>query len=257
MLGFVAMVMCLPGDQVLAQDKSELPWYDQGTGQVQPVGVKTRAEVSNEERHSIAPAKPKKKKTNNTNNTANTGTTTTGGTNSAAVGSVMSALVWGLAITAGISLLLTLAIMFWKSRGSQSENAEEYVPTRSMEESIQQLPFQMESTRKGDFRSQAYEKYQQGDVRGAIILLFSHVLVSLDQKGFVRLKKGKTNRQYLRELGPYQTLNRYFGDVMVRFEEAFFGDRELDKASFETCWKDLEEFQSGLETTKINTEVAL
>jgi hypothetical protein len=80
-----------------------------------------------------------------------------------------------------------------------------------------------------------------------MIYLFSHVLVSLDQKGHIRLRKGKTNRQYLRELRPYRPLANFYQRVMVPFEATFFGDHELEKQDFENCWIQLDQFQTDVD----------
>lgn len=240
---------------VSAQDKSDLPWYDAESRQVRPLGIKLREDVTDPERNQVAPFKPKS--TNSTTTTTNPLFGAGGGAGAnggAALGSILSILMWGVAGIVAIALLAALIYYFVKAPARQEE--EELIPQRTMAESIEQLPFDIEVNQKGDFRSMAYQFYQQGDLRRATILLFSHVLVSLDQKGFIRLKKGKTNRQYLRELSPYQQLGRYYGQVMVRFEEAFFGDREIRQPDFESCWNGLEAFQAGIEKTQINTEIA-
>ena len=249
----VLVVVASVTSTVSAQDKQDMPWYDSEANEVRPIGIKLRDDESNPERHDVAPYRPKKK--NATNNTGNTGGAFGGGTarGGAALGSILSVLMWTLAAVIAVALLVAMAYLLYKVPKREPE--EELVPRRTVEESIQQLPFELDVAQKGDFKSMAYQLYQQGDLRRAMILLFSHVLVSLDQRGFVRLKKGKTNRQYLRELGPYQSLGNYYGQVMVRFEEAFFGDHEIDRPAFESCWNGLDSFQSGLETTAINTEV--
>jgi len=125
-------------------------------------------------------------------------------------------------------------------------------PDRSIAESIRHLPFEMDVA-KGDFRQQAQAAYQAGDFRKALIFLFSHVLVTLDQAKLVRLKKGKTNRQYLRELSDRPPLVGYYGDVMVPFEQTFFGDYPITKTVFDDCWKGLDDFQNTVNTARTKT----
>ena len=132
-----------------------------------------------------------------------------------------------------------------KLEKNKGEPEADLTPRRSLQESIQQLPFQVDVA-SGDFHQLAQQAYRSGDYHRAIMMLFSHVLVSLDQKGFVRLRKGKTNRQYLRELKGYTALPDYFGSVMIPFEAAFFGDHQLEKRDFEECWNGLPSFQNGL-----------
>jgi hypothetical protein len=57
------------------------------------------------------------------------------------------------------------------------------------------------------------------------------------------LKKGKTNRQYLRELQSHSHLSQYFQRVMVPFEDAFFGDHPIQQPVFDANWSDLDGFQ--------------
>jgi len=120
---------------------------------------------------------------------------------------------------------------------------------RSIAESIRHLPFEMD-VKKGDFRQQSQAAYDAGDFRMALVFLFSHVLVTLDQAKLVRLKKGKTNRQYLRELSPNRPLGDYYGDVMVPFEQTFFGDYPITKEVFEGCWHGLDGFQSEVDIAR-------
>lgn len=251
----VAIVFVMFVASAAGQEKSDMPWFDAGTGKVKPTGMQGRLATTPSDRNSIPPYAEPKDTTKSNNGTTSTGGANFGGPVSGAeFGSVLSGVTWGLAVLGGLLIVCLLIWAFLRMRSSDSQE-EFLVPQRSLEESIKELPFELESDEQGDFRSLAYRLYQQGDLRKAMILLFSHVLVSLDQKGFVRLRKGKTNRQYLRELDPYQSLNGYFGQVMVRFEEAFFGDREIEQASFESCWNQLDAFQAGLESTQIRTEI--
>ena len=80
--------------------------------------------------------------------------------------------------------------------------------------------------------------------RVEIIYLFGFQLVQLDKQQIIRLTKGKTNRQYLREVGPRKALQRLVEQTMVAFEDVFFGNHTLDRARFESCWSRLDEFQS-------------
>ena len=65
----------------------------------------------------------------------------------------------------------------------------------------------------------------------------------------IRLAKGKTNRQYLREIT--RSGRRALGDILeqtlLAFEDVFFGDRELPRDRFEACWQQLAEFDRLLQ----------
>lgn len=85
--------------------------------------------------------------------------------------------------------------------------------------------------------------YQQGDYREAMIYLFSHELLQLDRGQRIRLARGKTNRQYLRETGGVPALAALFEHAMLTFEAVFFGNHPLDRAGFEACWSRLPELE--------------
>ena len=109
---------------------------------------------------------------------------------------------------------------------------------------------------------QARNFYQAGNYAAAMIYLFSHQLVQLDRHQIIRLAKGKTNRQYLREVaghpghplaghplaggGAAELLRRLVGQTLVAFEDVFFGHHDIDRQRFEACWSRLPEFESLL-----------
>lgn len=112
---------------------------------------------------------------------------------------------------------------------------------------VERLPFDVRN-QVGDFRAAAEQAYQAGDYRTAVIYLFSHVLLTLDRHKRVRLRKGKTNRQYLGEMrtNGAVSLTDYYERLMVSFESAFFGDYEVSSTQFEESWNALPEFQDRL-----------
>ena len=113
---------------------------------------------------------------------------------------------------------------------------------------IEQLPFDVANT-KGDFLSAAEQAANAGRYGEAMTNLFSHVLLTLDKHGKVRLKRGKTNRQYSGELTPHQNLKPYYERVMVFFESTFFGRHDIEKHQFELCWNELPKFQQELQNS--------
>ena len=112
---------------------------------------------------------------------------------------------------------------------------------------IEQLPFQLDHTNRGDLLAESKRRYEAGDYRGAIVYLFSFQLLLLDKHHLIRLAKGKTNRQYLRETRGFQRVAELLERAMLPFEDVFFGDHPLDRARFEGCWNALPEFQQLVE----------
>ena len=106
---------------------------------------------------------------------------------------------------------------------------------------VESLPFQLAKPR-GDLLAEARRLYEAGDFRGAIIYLFSYQLVQLDKHQRIQLTRGKTNRQYLREVRKQPQMFRLLETTMVAFEDVFFGHYDLERSRFETCWRGLDEF---------------
>ena len=95
-----------------------------------------------------------------------------------------------------------------------------------------------------DFLAEAARCYQAGNYREAIIYFFGHQLLELDRHQFIRMTKGKTNRQYLGEIGRLAALQRLVEQTMVAFEDVFFGNHPLDRQRFESCWSQQERFDA-------------
>ena len=233
---------------VVGQDVKAMPWVDKDSGELTPMGIDYRGPAATRDR-SLIPKKvikPKAAKAPWNPNWNFRG----GGTSLGAAGPI---LVYG---GGSIAVLLLVALMVWVFMNSRIDmgGSDDFSsrPDRTLEESIRHLPFEMD-VKKGDFQQQAQTAYEAGDFRTALVFLFSHVLVTLDQAKLVRLKKGKTNRQYLRELSPSRPLVKYYGDVMVPFEQTFFGDYPITKEVFEDCWQGLERFQNSVDEARSST----
>ena len=154
-------------------------------------------------------------------------------------------LAW-IAIAMLLVLLVYLLIRAFKARerrrsaaaagGAKSDAAEQ-------RRRVEALPLEARR-RRSNFLAEARRYYKQGDYREAIIYLFSYELVQLDKNQLIRLAKGKTNRQYLREVGRRITLRRLLEHTMVVFEDVFFGNYAIDRTRFESCWLQLGEFEA-------------
>ena len=108
---------------------------------------------------------------------------------------------------------------------------------------IEKLPFQIDRP-KSDLLGSAEQCYREGNFAEAIIYLFSHQLLQLDKNHLIRLTKGKTNRQYLREIRQHRRVLDLVRETMVPFEDVFFGDHSLGRSRFEACWGQLDEFHN-------------
>lgn len=98
---------------------------------------------------------------------------------------------------------------------------------------IEDLPFELEgeSLTGGNLLQRARRELEAGDLRLAVVFLFSYLLLEMDRKELIRLQKGKTNRAYLSEVrrNGRATLPLY-DSVMHAFERSFFGHHPLEKS---------------------------
>ena len=98
-----------------------------------------------------------------------------------------------------------------------------------------------------DLLAAARACYEAGDYGMAIIYAYAYQLMELDQHHAIQLRKGKTNRQYLRELRLEAALRELLRDTMLAFEDVFFGHHALSRPQFQRCWDSLDEFHQQLE----------
>lgn len=111
---------------------------------------------------------------------------------------------------------------------------------------VDALPFQLKRP-QGDLLAEAQRLYDEGRYAEAMIYLYSYQLVQLDKSHVIRLTRGKTNRQYLREIRRRSNLFELMQRSMVTFEDVFFGAHRLDRSGFESCWTQLDEFHDQLD----------
>ncbi|MCC9609295.1 DUF4129 domain-containing protein [Blastopirellula sp. JC732] len=131
------------------------------------------------------------------------------------------------------------------STGSNDRKRPEEFDTTTQVDRLESLPFQVKRP-DSDLLAEARRCYDNGDFNEAIVYLFSYELVELDKRQFIRLAKGKTNGQYLREVRKNHALEDILEVTMRAFEDVFFGQRTLSRAGFERCWTQLEPFRQQL-----------
>jgi type II secretory pathway pseudopilin PulG len=157
-------------------------------------------------------------------------------------------LSWGLLLLIVVASVLLGILIYVLIRIYQRREREQY-PSSDEESAgeadettrIEALPFPVQR-RGGTFLSSARACYEARDYDQAIVFLYSHELVELDKHHAIRLHKGKTNRQYMRELRHDPALRSLVEQTMCAFEDAFFGKHSIGRERFEACWNRLEEF---------------
>jgi hypothetical protein len=128
----------------------------------------------------------------------------------------------------------------------EESRAVKVVEVSSDVDRVENLPFTLDRP-TGDFLDEARRLYDAGRYAEAIIYYYSYLLVQLDRRHVIRLAKGKTNRQYLREARRLAPVAGVLEPTMVAFEEVFFGHHPLPRERFEQCWERREAFLRELE----------
>lgn len=158
----------------------------------------------------------------------------------------VSYLIWTLmaiALAALVYLLIRAFIIREQRLATRQGNTVDITGTQA--DRVEHLPVPVRRP-AGDLLSEARFHYENGNFREAIVYLYSHELVELDKLQVIHLARGKTNRQYLRELKTRQRLRELLEQTMVTFEDAFFGQLDIGRQRFEACWNRLSEFNSML-----------
>lgn len=141
-----------------------------------------------------------------------------------------------------IALAFTLAMVYLLWIADLNKKDSLILAKEDVSQKIQALPFQLDGE-QGDCRQLAEKYYRDGNFQKAIIYLFSHALIYLDKHHVVQLRKGKTNRQYLRESRGQPVASHYLNQLLEPFESVFFGDHELPRDEFELVWAGLPHFE--------------
>jgi hypothetical protein len=110
---------------------------------------------------------------------------------------------------------------------------------------IEALPMNLDA-RESDLLAAARRFYEQGNYAQAIVYYFGYQLVEIDHRQLIHLTPGKTNRQYLREMGKRMQLRALVDQTMVVSEAAYFGHHAPPREVFEMCWARQQEFHNLL-----------
>lgn len=160
----------------------------------------------------------------------------------------LGSILYVMGLTALVALLVLAVVFIARAflSGEVTETAGSKVVEAGQEvDRVEHLPFQLRKP-TGDFLSEARRLYEAGDYSQAILYLYSHFLVQLDKQHVIRLAKGKTNRQYLRETRSRPVLHQILEITMVSFEDVFFGHHKISRQQFEASWNRLAEFEAEL-----------
>jgi hypothetical protein len=234
------------GRKALSSAAKTAPWYDASKDETRPLRVPPFRPSDDPNRRSSWEYQPSPSKTAAPPPPAS------------AVSVGGSPFVWGLSVydlvgllllsTAIIGLCIYLAWAFFKDDTEESSAALRGAePKKGAVDRVSELPLELGKVR-GDFLSAARAEYEAGNYSQAVIYLFSYELLQLDRHQLIRLARGKTNRQYLREVRPRPELRSVLEQTMIAFEDVFFGKHSLSRNRFESCWDKVDEFHRQLES---------
>jgi len=147
-------------------------------------------------------------------------------------------------VTLAIAAALVLAYFAWRHWKPWQGRGQKAAQVNAR---LRELPLAPEeSPQEDNFLTAAERAAAAGDFRRAIIWLYAYQLTELDRHQVIRLMKGKTNRQYLRELGRQSPIRQILERTIVIFEEVYFGGRTISAEKYETCYRDIPHFQQWL-----------
>lgn len=149
-------------------------------------------------------------------------------------------------VLAFLAVMLIRAFLDREARKANSSD-DEAVEAEDDADRLDALPMPAKPRAKGTLLEEAQRCYEAGDYNTAIVYLYGYQLLKLDQNQWIRLAKGKTNREYLRELSGRGELQGVLARTMVPFEDVYFGDHPLDRVRFEACWSEVERFDRLVE----------
>ncbi len=247
LLGWVTVGMAQPGDDAkrALEKAANFPWYDADQGELREVGTPepgTPPVVRDWEW-------PKLGKWNWD------GWDWGGFSFGDLVGTIFQIVAWTLLIGLLVTVVLLLIRAYMEGEGFSfrvNKGTDDAIDVRSDAERIENLPFDVKVA-KTDLLAEAKRLRAEGRFGDALVYLFSYQLVQLDRHHFIRLTRGKTNRQYLREVATRHDLKRVLGVTMVAFEDFFFGDHAIGKDRFESLWQQLDEFHGIVGSAEVTT----
>lgn len=141
-----------------------------------------------------------------------------------------------LALIFLLIVFIFLARTNWGPLATHFRDAKQ--PRRRRAVAQEELPFEWEAgalTIEGLWQ-QAVQAKEAGNFRLALMLLYSYLLIELDAQHKLRLQRGKTNRDYCRELGRASAAYQCFETTMLAFEQVFFGRYEFTRSQVDALF---------------------
>jgi len=148
--------------------------------------------------------------------------------------------VWVMLILTAAGVLLAAVVGLSKRRRAHSAPVKNARRGR-----IEHLGF-IEDDTPGDYLQLCLRESRAGRFERAIVYLYAHLLTELNDRQLVRLARGKTNRQYLREVAD-PAMRAAMEVIVGAFEDAYFGRHPIEPARFEWCWQQWQRMKAMFE----------
>ena len=165
--------------------KSDMPWYDPDQDAIRRINVKPDEDDQHRESRWAADQA--------------TSTTSERAQSPSLFSRIMQILAW---LTLSALLVAIMWLLVWAAGRMDRSGLMEGKTVDRVEvdpERMEDLPMSIPPTDR-NLLAAARSCYEAGDYGMAIIYAYAYQLVELDQHHAIHLRKGKTNRQYLREL---------------------------------------------------------
>jgi len=144
-------------------------------------------------------------------------------------------------LIAVLAAFLAALLVLWLREGSIARYGQSDLERLGTAARLAQLP---EGIRPGgeDPWAEALKRRAAGDLAGAVVCVFAHQLLALDEDGLIRLVPGRTGRQYVQGLRDPE-LHDLVGGTLLLFEEVYYGRRRPAVHLFERVWSRAEAFR--------------
>jgi hypothetical protein len=245
--------VCAQDSAPTEQSLSESIWYDADQQKAVPIVVRdeTKDSVNRGSRWLPKASRLPEPNRSPTSTAAGplTGTTGMFGTN-ITLGYVLGWLLMGLIVAALIAGFLYAVMnssleMNGSSNGRRKGAGEHMVDEQTLDR-VKHLPAELRRT-DVNMRDEAERLMNAGRYDQAIILLFGHQLLRLDQAGMLRLNRSKTNGKYYRETrAAYPKTAAKLRQTMDCFERSYFGKHQITRDEFHGLWATNESLEADI-----------
>jgi hypothetical protein len=213
--------------------QSDLPWYDSDTDQVQRIRVVPPLDDTHRESEWATELEGEPSEEKRT-------------ANSRLFWDVLQSLAWALLAAILIAAVVLLVVATRRRSRRRKQGELEQRETTIDPDRLEDLPIPI-ADGDSDLLAAARRAANSADYNSAIKFLYSFKLLELDKHHCIELTRGKTNRQYLRELQRSPDLRELLQQTMLPFEAAFFGQHRVSQETFQRCWQLLTRFHDLLE----------